>query len=396
MPDAAKQLCRRTRLFRRALFTSLATGVTVTIIGPAFLSGIAVLACIVCLALLASSSRSFSGTAFSLWMAASVAAPLFYPELFRTWHGFDLKRTINPLIMLIMFGMGTTLSVGDFKRVLLMPRAVIIGMCLKYIMMPLTGKLVAVTIARGSSDLAAGVVLLGNVPSGVTSNVITYLAGLNVPLSVTMTALITIISPLVTPGLTWLLGAVYLEVDAAAMMMSMLTIVVVPVAFGLVVNKLIIAAGRARGHGALAVASTAIQRNLPRFVMLALCAALAVLTAAARDHLLYGAMLAVILSSVIVQTGLGLVLGYWGSRLLRLDETSCRTIAIEVGMQNSGVAAGLALEVLKKPLAAVPGVTCSIWQNIAGVLLASWWRKHPPTGPALTEEKPQFTSETPV
>ncbi len=355
---------------------SLAATVIFWMTGLTSLIGVGILACIISLAALASWSPLFSSAAFSLWMTASVAAPIFYPELFLVWYGFELKRTVNPFIMFIMFGMGTSLSLGDFKRVLLMPRVVIIGVSLQYTIMPLVGKLVAMSLASGNTDVAAGVILLGNVPAAATSNVMNYLAGSNVPLSVTMTALTTIVSPLVTPGLTQLLGGVYVRVDFLAMMISIMTIVVVPVALGVVVNKILTSIGKM--HASLAAVSSGVLRSLPRFVMFAMCAALAALTAAARGQLIYGTMVTAIVLSVIVHTVLGLCLGYWASRLFRLDEKSCRTIAFVVGMQNSGVAAGLALDVLKKPLASIPGVVCSIWQNLAGALLASWWRKRPP------------------
>jgi BASS family bile acid:Na+ symporter len=283
--------------------------------------------------------------------------------------------------MVIMFGMGTSLSLGDFKRVLLMPRAVIIAVALKYSIMPLVGKLVALTVARGNHDVAAGVILVGNVPAGVTSNLINYLAGSNVPLSVTMTALTTILSPFVTPALTKLLGGVYLTIDVWGMIAAMLAMVVVPVVMGVLANKVLGSMGKRRGSWA--TVSHAIFRGLPISAMFALCVSLAVLTAAARPQLLHGTMAGMIFLSVIVQTGLGLCLGYWASRLFRLDEKTCRTVAVEIGMQNSGVAAGLALNVLKRPLAAVPAVMCSIWQNIAGALLASWWRNHPASGGGL-------------
>jgi len=111
--------------------------------------------------------------------------------------------------------------------------------------------------------------------------------------------------------------------------------------------------------------------------MAAICLSVAIMTSGARSQLLIGSIVVAILSSVIVHNASGLMLGYWGARLFRLDEKSCRTIAVEVGMQNSGMAAGLALEVFKSPLAAVPGVVYSSWHNISGAILASWWRRQP-------------------
>jgi BASS family bile acid:Na+ symporter len=366
---------KATQVFGAGAVISLAAAAIFWMAHFPSLVGVGILGCIISAAALATWGSILSGASFALWMTASVAAPAFYPELFQTWHGFELKRTINPLIMVIMFGMGTSLSFGDFKRVLVMPRAVIIGVTIKYTVMPLVGKLVAMTFARGNADVAAGIILVGNVPAGATSNVINYLAGSNVPLSVTMTAITTIVSPFVTPALTQLLGGVSLEIKFGSMMVSMMTMVVIPVALGVFTNRVLTTGGKM--HGNLAAVSSRIFRNLPRFAMFAMCAALTFLTAAARKQLV-GMMVATILSSVIVQTIIGLCLGYWVSRVCRLDEKTCRTIAVEAGMQNSGVAASLALNLLNRPLAAVPGVMCSIWQNIAGALLASWWRVRPP------------------
>jgi BASS family bile acid:Na+ symporter len=369
---------------RLAFAVSLLAAVAFWIAGSQSLAGVPFLASLISLAILARGSRSFSNAAFTLWMIASVAAPVFYPEWFRTWFGFELKRAVNPLIMVIMFGMGTALSLGDFHRVLLMPRAVVIGLLLKYTIMPLSGKLVAMTLASGSSDVAAGVILVGNVPAGATSNVINYLAGSNVALSVTLTALTTLLSPFVTPALTMVLGGVYLRVDFWGMMIAMATMVVVPVVLGILVNKVLRMMGSM--HPRLSVISAGIFRVLPRFAMFAICAALAILTAAARGQLLGAAIVGAVLSAAFVHTALGLCLGYWACRLFRLDERTCRTIAVVIGMQNSGVAAGLAQDVFKKPLAAVPGVVCSAWQNMAGAALASWWRNRPLLEEAATEE----------
>jgi bile acid:Na+ symporter, BASS family len=363
-------------LFRIVLFLSVFAAVGVFLFGNRAFVGLAVTSSVVCLAVLAGRSARFSGIAFSLWMAASVAAPMFYPAVFGVWFGFELKTFVIPLIMFIMFGMGTTLSIGDFKRVFLMPQAVLIGIVLQYTVMPFVGKFVAMTFARNYNEVAAGVILVGTAPGGVASNVINYLANSNVALSVTMTAFSTALSPFVTPALTKLLAGTYIDVKFWEMMAAMMKMVVLPVFGGITVNKIL--RTMREMHPALGLVSDAIFRALPGFAMFAICFSVTIMTAGARDQLLVGAIVIAILSSVIVHNALGLTLGYWGARLCRLDERSCRTIAVEVGMQNSGMAAGLALSVFKSPLAAVPGVVYSSWHNITGAMLASWWRKHPP------------------
>lgn len=386
MSEKNKPAGERTAGFWILFIVSVATALWFGFMGPKALTGVAVVASIVFLAVLASYSTMFSGVSFSLWMAASVTAPMFYPEIFTTLHGFKLSRTVIPLIMFIMFGMGTTLSIGDFKRVFLIPQAVLIGILLQYTVMPFTAKFVAMTFARGYDEVAAGVILVGTAPGGVASNVINYLANNNVALSVTMTAFSTLVSPFVSPGLTKFLAGAYIPVDFWAMMIAMMKMVVIPVGLGIFVNK-VIRTLREIHPGMIAV-SNWIFRSLPLLAMAAICISVAIMTASARNQLLLGSVVVAILSSVIVHNVLGLTLGYWGARLFRLGEVNCRTIAIEVGMQNSGMAAGLALSVFKSPLAAVPGVVYSSWHNITGALLASWWRRHPPADEPATSAAP--------
>lgn len=375
MPEAQGNTNMIRTIFRVVFGLSLAAALYCGFAGPSAMLGIAVVTAIAALAVLASKSPVFSSVAFSLWMIASVTAPMFYPEYFSSVNGFQLKRIVIPLIMFIMFGMGTTLSVGDFKRVLLMPHAVLIGVVLQFTVMPFVGKFVAMTFAHNYKEVAAGVVLVGTAPGGVASNVICYLANANVALSVTMTACSTFVSPFISPALTKMLAGAYIRVDFWAMMLSMMKMVILPVTGGIIVNRLLRELGKI--HASMRTISDIIFKSLPIFAMAAICLSVAIMTSGARSQLLIGSIVVAILSSVIVHNASGLMLGYWGARLFRLDEKSCRTIAVEVGMQNSGMAAGLALEVFKSPLAAVPGVVYSSWHNISGAILASWWRRQP-------------------
>ena len=334
-----------------------------------------VIAIPVSLALYVRGHRILSATAFSLWMIAFIAAPMFYPAMFLTWGPVDLQRLVIPLIMFIMFCMGTTLSFGDFKRIFLMPQAVLIGIFLQFLIMPFVGKGVAM-VFTSNAEVAAGIVITGSSPGGVASNVITYLAQGNVALSVTMTAFSTLFAPIMTPTMTkWLAGA-YVPVEFWKMMRSIIQMVIIPIGTGLFVHTFFEKMGKI--HAVYAKIYSLIMKTLPKLAMFVIAFACAIMTANARDQLLIGTIVLSVVVSVIVHNFLGLLLGYWSARLMGLGERECRTISIEVGLQNSGMAAGLALSVLKSELASIPGVVYSSWHNITGALLASWWANRPP------------------
>lgn len=317
----------------------------------------------------------FSGFAFTLWVAAFVAAAMFYPLAFRSWNGYALGGLIVPLIQIIMFGMGTQLTLGDFQRVLAFPRPVLIGIVLQFTIMPMLGAFVAATFA-GDPEVAAGMILVGASPGGVASNVMTYLAGGSVALSVTMTACSTLMAPLMTPLAMRLLAGTYVEVPFVGMMISILQMIIVPIAAGLIVNWLLHRVARTM-PGAAAI-STAIMKALPAVSMIAICFIIAIITSISRDQLLAGSFVAAIIAAAAIHNGAGYLLGYWGARVLRLTEVESRTVAIEVGLQNAGMASGLAISVLKSPLAAIPPAVFGPWMNMTGAMLASWWANRPP------------------
>jgi len=315
-------------------------------------------------ALLALSLRRsplLSGYSFTLWVLAFVAASLTYPEAFLAWGGYPLGNLIVPLIQVIMFGMGTTLSVADFTRVLRLPWPVLIGFVLQFIVMPLAG----FTVARAfgfEPTVAAGVVLVGASPGGVASNVITYLAGGNVALSVTMTACSTLASPVMTPLAMKVLAGQYVPVSFVAMMVSIVKMIIVPIVAGLLVNRLL--------HGAAWM-----RRGLPLLSMGSICFIIAIITALSRDKLLQVGL--ALIAAVAIHNTAGYLLGYWGARLARLPEADCRTVAIEVGLQNAGMASGLAISVLKSAEAGLAPAIFGPWMNVSGSVLASWWRARP-------------------
>ncbi len=316
-----------------------------------------------------------SVVSFSMWMCTFIVAPMFYPTAFLQWGPISLKPLLMPIIMSVMFCMGTTLSIDDFKRVFIMPHAVLIGVFLQYTVMPFVGKGVAMVFSL-HPEVAAGTVLTGSSPGGVASNVIAYLAGGNVALSVTMTAFSTMLSPIMTPTMTKWLAGVYVPVDFWELMFSIFKMIIIPIAGGLLSHTFLEHMGKI--HPIYLKIYRFIMMALPKYSMFGIVMACAIMTANARDLLLIGSIVISVLVAVIFHNFIGLLLGYWGARLTRLGERECRTIAIEVGLQNSGMAAVLALTVLKSELASIPGVVYSSWHNITGALLASWWRRNPP------------------
>ena len=398
--------------------------------GLAWLSGPFVVAGCVLLAAHCALSPTLSSHAFTLAVAAFVSAAMFYPVAFGTWWGYDLSRLIVPLIQIIMFGMGTTLSPADFSRVLRMPWPVLVGMVLQFSVMPLGG--LAIATAFGfEPEVAAGVILIGSVPGGVASNLITYLAGGDVALSVTMTACSTLLSPVMTPFLMQTLAGRLVPIDFISMMLSILDMTIVPVVAGLVAHQLlyrpvtarrlsIVAAGCAvvalwlgawidpsrlgaiaslRGGlvlGAVLLASVCVarlvvehvlhgpdgwmDRVLPILSMAGICVILAIITARSRDKLL--TVGPAIVAAAVLHNALGYTMGYWLSRGLGLGERAARTVSIEVGMQNGGMASGLAMSVLHSPNAAIAPAIFGPWMNTSGSLLASWWRRRPPPAEA--------------
>lgn len=326
------------------------------------LGGITLVAALAGLTVGVSRSPRFSGLTFTSAVATCVAAALCFPHLFITVGGYKLTGLIVPLIQIIMFGMGTTLSLGDFARVLVMPRGVLVGLVLQFAVMPVTGYALA-TLFGFTGEVAAGVVLVGASPGGVASNVMTYLAGGNVALSVTMTAFSTLLSPVLTPlAMQWLAGR-FVPIDAWAMMISILKMIIIPIVAGLVFNRVL-----------------RDQRWMPRLLpvvsMAAICTIILIITASSRDQLIAVAL--TLLVVVVLHNLIGFTLGYWGARGLGLNESDSRTASIEVGLQNAGMASGLAISVLHSSDAGLAAAIFGPWMNAAGSVLASYWRQRPP------------------
>ena len=300
---------------------------------------------------------------FTFFVFASVAAAMFYPWMFDTWGGFDLGRLIVPLIQLIMFGMGASLSLGDFLGALKMPKAVGVGMFLQFTVMPVLGWAIAMAFGF-EPEVAAGIILIGSCSGGVASNVMAYLAHANVALSVTMTACSTLMAPIMTPLAMKLLAGRLIEIDFVDMMISIIELVIIPIGAGLVANKLL--AGRKH----------LLEKALPVVSMAAICFILAIIAEGSRDELLAVGLL--LLGASLIHNLMGYWLGYLLAGLVRLPETDRRTVAFEVGMQNGGMGVGLATGVLNSASAALGPAVFGTWMNITGSTLASWWRERPP------------------
>ncbi|EWS80425.1 Bile acid:sodium symporter [Brachybacterium phenoliresistens] len=266
---------------------------------------------------------------------------------------------VNTLLAVIMFGMGLTLTLPDFALVARRPLPVLLGVIAQYVIMPLVGLGVSVLLQL-PPELAAGVILVGCAPGGTASNVIAYLAKADTALSVTMTSISTLLAPLLTPLLTLWLAGQYMPVDGAAMALSIVKIVLVPVILGLVVRLLL---GRF------------VDRILPALPWISVAAiAVVVFAVVGNSAALIASAGLLVLLAVILHNGLGFLLGYGIARALKQPIRSARTVSIEVGMQNSGLAAGLAAQYFS-PAAALPGAVFSIWHNLSGALLAAIYRR---------------------
>jgi BASS family bile acid:Na+ symporter len=298
--------------------------------------------------------------AFTIWIIIAVAISMYYPQYFRQVGDFKLTKLVVPLIQLIMFGMGTEMSLKDFESVFKTPKAVMIGLVCHFTIMPLVGVMIAKNFGF-EPEIAAGIILMGCVPSGVTSNVLAFIAKANMPLSVTIAAVSTLISPIATPFLMKTLAGELIEIDFVKMMLHVAEIIIVPIIVGLIVNKLIQSGAKW------------LKTIMPMLSMGGVFLVILLIVASGRDSLLnIGPML--FLASMLHHT-LGYFLGYWSGRLLKLDEATCRTISLEVGMQNAGLAAGIALQMGKVATVGLAAAIAAPWMTISGSLLANWWRK---------------------
>ena len=313
---------------------------------------------------------SYSNLIYTALIIASVAVALTFPAPFTKVGDFPLKKLIVPLLQIIMLGMGTTMSIKDFEGVIQQPRAVFIGVTCHFLIMPLLGFTLANTF-NFPPEIAAGVVLIGCSPSGLASNVMCFIAKANVPLSITVTTLSTLLAPFLMPALMKLLAGQFIEISFWKMMVEIVQIVILPVVVGLVLNRIF--------HKSALV----LNRVMPLISMGGIVLIVAIITAAGRDSLLtVGWTLAL---CVLVHNLTGFTLGYWSARLFRMDEQSCRTIAIEVGLQNGGLASGIAVQMGKVATVGLAPALFGPIMNTTGSLLATYWSQRPPKSVVLNE-----------
>ncbi len=286
-----------------------------------------------------------------LVLVAAVAA-LLLPDLF-----VGIKPSvINPLLGLVMFGMGLTLRLDDFRIVFSRPKDVITGCLAQFTIMPLLAWILA-RIFGLTDELALGVVLVGCCPGGTASNVITYLAKGDLALSVGMTAVSTILAPFLTPLLTWLLAGHHVNVDMVSMFLSILWVVILPIILGFIVKSI------------LPKFTERAIAYLPAFSTLAIALIVIIVVSHNAAKLMVGGFLIIVV--VMLHNILGLTSGYLIGRMLKLENKKRKAISIEVGMQNSGLASSLAtIHFAAYPLATVPGAIFSVWHNISGALVA--------------------------
>lgn len=312
--------------------------------------------------------KTLRNNLFGLAILASAAIAYLWPGAFIEWFGIKLITLISPIIQVIMFGMGTTLSGSDFLRVARTPWSVCIGVGLQFLVMPLVGFVLA-RMCGFTGELAAGMVLIGSVAGGTASNVIAYLAHANVALSVSMTCVSTLLSPFVTPLLMKFYAGQFIVINASAMMVDILKIVLVPVFAGLAIHTIF--------RRVFDTHATICSRVLSTISMTGICITVVVISAVAHEALLKAGPL--IIFAALIHNSFGYASGYWMTRFVgrfaHLDESDARTVAIEVGMQNGGMGAALATTVLNSATAALPANIFSIWMNFSGSLLANHWRK---------------------
>lgn len=312
-----------------------------------------------CLATGIRSSVLFKGFSFTIIIFSAVAAAMYYPGFFSEINGFDLKTLIVPLLIVIMFGMGTSMSLKDFAGVIKMPKGVLIGITCQFTIMPFVGFGLAYLTGL-PPEIAAGIILVGSSPSGLASNVMSYISGANLALSLTLTAIATLLAPIITPFLMKLLADQLVPIDFWGMVWSITKIVILPIIGGLVFNRF--------AHGKLPW----LDKAMPVISMAGIAIIITIITAAGRDSLLTIGLTLIL--AVFVHNSIGYFLGYWGSRISGLDKKSARTIAFEVGMQNAGLASGIALEMGRVATMGLAPAVFGPLMNITGSSLATWWR----------------------
>ena len=291
---------------------------------------------------------------FALWVIVFAALALWQPKFF-VW----LKAYIPWILGIIMLGMGMTMTVDDFKGVLQSPKAVLIGVVAQFVVMPGLAYVLC-KLFNLPPEIAVGVILVGCCPGGTASNVITYMAKGNVALSVACTSVSTLLAPVLTPAIFYLLASQWLKIDAASMFISILQVVLLPIVVGLILRTWL----KRQVESYIQV--------MPLVSVIAIVAIVAAIIGGSKAAILQSGLL--ILAVVILHNGLGYLLGFTAARFFKLPYADSKAIAIEVGMQNSGLGVALAaVHFAASPITAVPSAIFSLWHNISGPALATYW-----------------------
>lgn len=389
------------------------------------ISGLVLFGFFYALAFAAQRTEKFSGLSFTLQIFAFVSFTLYFPEIFTDW-GFDTNKLIVPSIQVIMFGMGTKLNLRDFVKEFSKPLPVIAGTIMVFVMMPLAALLI-IKVWHFPPEIAAGIILVGACPGGVASNVMTYLAKGNLALSVTITTFATLLAPILTPLLMMLFAGELIEVNATSMMLSIINMILIPIFAGIVANKLLygnlgwvkkdinmvflavatfvvglvlifvpfpevissLQTGLILVAWAITVVSITIifirRTNgpenwmdlvLPKLSLTAIMIYIVIVAAHNKATLL--SIGPALFLATIAHNTIGLLLGYGTSKALRFNDADVRAITLEVGLKNSGLAVGLAYDVLKSTAAALAPLIFGTWMNIAASAIASFWNQRVP------------------
>ena len=371
--------------------------------------------------------ESLKNYQYTAWIIVAVVSAMIYPHAFLKWGAVDLRNKwlILVIVQMVMFGMGIQMSIRDFSGLASTGKGVLIGLACHFSIMPLMGFLLT-RIFHFDPEIAAGIILIGSCSSGLASNVMVYLARANLVLSVTVTAMATLAAPFLTPLLMRLLAGTLIEVKFVAMMMEIIKIVIVPIGAAFLHDYLKGASPKGKriavvvavccigwllcqslflwdwlatslsdpalqsvsvfnfftgafivgwGYHQLYLRFPNVDRYIPYLSMFGIVYFTTVTTAAGRDNLLHVGL--VLFLVAVLHNGAGYFFGYWLSRLFRLDKNSARTIAFEVGLQNGGMASGLAGTMGKLATVGLAAAVFSPWMNISGSILANYWRKRP-------------------
>lgn len=380
---------------------------------------------------------SLKGYQYTAWIIAAVVAGMIYPSAFTSWGDINLrdKWLILIIIQLVMFGMGTHMSLKDFSGLASTGKGVLVGLFCHFSIMPLMGLLLT-KIFHFEAEIAAGIILIGSCSSGLASNVMVYLARANLVLSVIVTAMATLVAPFLTPFLMKLLAGTLIEVKFVDMMLEIIKIIIVPIGAALLHDFLKGASDQQKrriylvaiacliwlvalpvglnnlfkttidskpllqslemigffagavlagvGYNLLHRRFPKLDTIMPLISMFGIIYFTTVTTAAGRDNLMKVGFLLFIAS--VIHNAAGYFFGYWLSRIFGMDKNSSRTIAFEVGLQNGGMASGLAGSMGKLGTVGLPAAVFSPWMNISGSILANYWRKRPVKEEKIKEE----------